>query len=427
MTTLPLAGRSFLLLQGPQSGFFRLLAGKLAEAGAAVRKVHFCGGDVFLWGLDQRDCDWYRGGLYGWVTWIGNVYRMRHVTDICVYGDWRPLHWEAVRLAHVRGIHVWVYEEGYLRSRYSTLEEDGVNGRSRLPRIPSEIHQAATEKKAIPEDVPVSNRMKDKVLKAIWHHVGNFILYPVFHRYRTHRPTCIGVELPGILRRYFTRHRRARRDAARLEAFFSQSEPYFFFPLQLNSDSQIQLYSPYVRMEEAIADVLTSFAEHAPKDARLLIKNHPLDNGLIRYSIFIESFARELGIAERVTYLESGPAERIIEGAVGVVLINSTVGLSALRLGRPVYCLGRSIYSITGLAQSMPLSKLDDFWTNPSAPDSELVADFCKVVRRRASIRGNFYSEGAMTYAAVDSVSRFAAVGASNSNLTDYQEKEVSA
>ena len=55
------------------------------------------------------------------------------VTDLHVFGDWRPLHREAVLLARVRGIRVWAYEEGYLRPDYITMEQGGVNGLSSLP------------------------------------------------------------------------------------------------------------------------------------------------------------------------------------------------------------------------------------------------------------------------------------------------------
>lgn len=294
-----LLGRSFLLLQGPQSGFFRLLASHLRQCGAAVHKVNFCGGDVFLWGIFNKAIN-YHGNLYEWPAWIGSLYRELGITDICVYGDWRPMHWEAVRLARVRGIRVWVFEEGYLRAGFSTLEENGVNGRSSLPTSAHEIHEAAKHLKD-PVAERVDNDIRDKVWKAILHHTGNFFLWPFFRHYRTHRPTNIFFELIGILPRYLTRKKRAKLSEEKLHNFFKSESPYFFFPLQLVSDSQIQLYSPYVRVQEAIADVLASFARSAMPGTRLLIKNHPLDNGLIRYGDFIEGFARELGIEERVT------------------------------------------------------------------------------------------------------------------------------
>lgn len=402
---LPLGDRSFLLLQGPQSGFYRLLAEHLRKAGAVVNKVNFCGGDVFLWGIFNKAIN-YHGNLYEWPAWIGSLYRELGVTDICVYGDWRPLHWEAIRLARVRGIRVWVFEEGYLRAGFSTLEENGVNGRSSLPTSAHEIHEAA---KHLKDPVPprVENDIRDKVWKAILHHTGNFFLWPFFRHYRTHRPTNIFFELLGILPRYLSRKKRNRQSEERLKSFFSSNTPYFFFPLQLVSDSQIQLYSPYVRVQEAIADVLASFARSAMPGTRLLIKNHPLDNGLIKYGEFIDGFAKELGIGDRVTFVEDGNTTQMIAKARGVVLVNSTVGIMALSAGKPVYCLGKSIYNLPGLTQSYPFSTLDDFWRAPQKPAERLYRDFKRVLGQRALIRGNFYTPKAMRYAAADAVRRF--------------------
>lgn len=76
--------------------------------------------------------------------------------------------------------------------------------------------------------------------------------------------------------------------------------PFFLFPLQLDADSQVRRYSPYSGMKEAIACVLTSFAQSAPADTHIIIRNHPLDNGLIDYAGFIASFAAACGISERV-------------------------------------------------------------------------------------------------------------------------------
>ena len=189
--------RRFLLLQGPQSDFFRRLAVALQNAGAMVEKVNFCGGDVFLWGLTNKSYD-YTGTLYEWPEWIGRRFREEGITDLCLYGDWRPLHWEAVQLAHSRGVRVWVFEEGYLRSGFSTLEENGVNGRSTLPVSPAEIHEIAANLPD-PTGKSIENDIRDKVKQAILHHFGNVVLWPKFRHYRTHRPQNIFFELLGII------------------------------------------------------------------------------------------------------------------------------------------------------------------------------------------------------------------------------------
>ena len=114
-------------------------------------------------------------------------------------------------------------------------------------------------------------------------------------------------------------------------------------------------------MKEAIACVLTSFARSAPADTHLIIRNHSLDNGLIDYAGFIASFAAACGISDRVHFIEGGKAHQMMDKSLGVVVLNSTIGISALRQAKPVYCVGTSIYAKPGLAVTgaeMPLERL---------------------------------------------------------------------
>ena len=96
----------------------------------------------------------------------------------------------------------------------------------------------------------------------------------------------------------------------------------------------------------------------------------------------------------------------MIAGSRGVVLINSTVGLMALDQNKPVYCLGRSIYNIEGLTQSLPTTPLDLFWRAPKAPSRTLYRAFKRVLYSQALIHGNFYSPSGIELAVKDTVKR---------------------
>lgn len=169
--------------------------------------------------------------------------------------------------------------------------------------------------------------------------------------------------------------------------------PYFLFPLQLDSDSQVRRYSPFSGMKEAIAHVLTSFAHSAPKSMHLLIRNHPLDNGLINYRRYIRRFSHACGLEGRVHFVESGRAALMMDRSEGMVVLNSTIGISGLQRGIPVYCVGTSIYAVRGLASSQEEQDLDDFWSNPQKPCPETWRHFEKVLKCRTLINGNFYTE----------------------------------
>ncbi len=423
--------RVFLLLQGPQSPFFRRLGDALQRAGAQVIKVNFCGGDVLLWA--RRGALSYRGTENDWPLWVSRLMRERGVTDLLAFGLWRPRHWEAALLARQMGIRVFSLEEGYLRPNYITLEEGGNNGRSLLPHQPEDVSAMAAAAPDPPPPQQADNPLLTRFLYAMGnYHFGNVLFFPKFFHYHTHRPYCVVRELKG----WFVRALKLllggeRRYQRRWKRFDESQTPYFLFPLQLDADSQVRLYSPFSGMREAIGEVIASFARWADPELHLIVKNHPLDNGLIDYRNFVRNFARACGVEKRVHFLDIGlldpfirkiarfcgveryihftehnEAAAMTEKSRGLVVLNSTIGLAALQQGKPVYCVGRSIYAMPGLAQSEPFCQLKHFWANPAAPDLKLLEDFVKVVKTRALANGNFYSREGIAQAVHHSLER---------------------
>ncbi len=379
--------RCFLFLQGPHGPFFRDLGRELSAGGADVLRVNLCGGDVWDWPFGSLN---YRGRTSDWSEWIARLMARHGVTDLLVYGDWRPHHREAVHIARLRGIRVWAFDEGYIRPDWITMEEGGVNGNSHLPHTPGDVRSACCGDMVEPGSVQASNPLRLRQFKAFLYAAFSILGLPFFPFYRTHRPYSHFVELfSGWIPHFFSsRKRTAASEAARKRL---DGADYFLFPLQLDSDSQVRRYSPFSGMKEAIAYVMTSFAQYAPKDTLLVIRNHPLDNGLIRYDRFILSFSRACGIEDRTVFVETGNGREMLRGCRAVVLLNSTMGLSALELGKAVYCVGKAIYAMPGLAENGAQDTLDHFWNDPRLPDKDLLGDFERIVRCRTLVNGNFY------------------------------------
>ena len=395
--------KTHLFLQVPHGPFFRRLGNALREQGDRVIRVNSCGGDVWDWPLAHTKC-FHKKNVF-WGAWIGELMDREEVTDLHVFGDWRPLHREAVLLAKLRGLRVWAYEEGYLRPDYITMESGGVNGLSFLPQTREAM--AALAAKCLKPPVPrkLGNPQVYKTWMAIGHYAGTIFMWPFFRHFQTHRPQSASHEVWGWFLRVLSRSRRKNRSAKELKAAYRSRAPYFLFPLQLDSDSQVRRYSPYSGMKEAIACVLTSFASAASENTHIIIRNHPLDNGLIDYATFIDSFAKACGIRERVHFVEGAKANRMMDKSIGVVVLNSTIGITALRLGKPVYCVGTAIYAMDGLAINSEQMPLDDFWQKKRAPQRDALADFERVLKTHALINGNFYTpEGIDT--AIDGILR---------------------
>ena len=382
--------KTHLFLQGPHGPFFRRLGAALREQGDQVIRVNSCGGDVWDWPLFHTR-SFHKKNVY-WGAWIADLMDKEEVTDLHVFGDWRPLHREAVLLAKLRGLRVWAYEEGYLRPDYITMESGGVNGLSALPQTREDIASLAATCPKPPVPKRLGNPQVYKTWLAIGHYAGTIFMWPFFCHFQTHRPQSASHEVWGWFLRVLSRSRRKKRSAKELKVAYRSHAPYFLFPLQLDSDSQVRRYSPYSGMKEAIACVLTSFASAAPANTHLIIRNHPLDNGLIDYATFIDSFATACGIRERVHFVEGAKANRMMDKSQGVVVLNSTIGLSALRQGKPVYCVGTAIYAMEGLALNHDQMPLDDFWQKARAPQRDALADFERVLKTHALVNGNFYT-----------------------------------
>jgi capsular polysaccharide export protein len=166
--------------------------------------------------------------------------------------------------------------------------------------------------------------------------------------------------------------------------------PYFVFPLQLDCDYQIRSHSPFHGMQPAIEQVLASFAAHAEQDAMLLVKEHPLDNGLINWRKRVATVAAAHGIADRVLYLEVGDIVPLVRDSVGVVTINSTSGTLALAFGVPVITLGQAVYDLHRITFQ---GSLDAFWTEGTPPDADVFDAYRRVLVSRCLVRGGYFSD----------------------------------
>jgi capsular polysaccharide export protein len=167
------------------------------------------------------------------------------------------------------------------------------------------------------------------------------------------------------------------------------ARPYFVLPLQLNSDAQIRDHSRFADMAEVLEFVLRSIALHAPAESRLVIKNHPLDMGLMNYSRIISDLSVRFGLVGRVEFLETGDLQALLSRAAGTVTVNSTVGALALGFACPTIALSDPIYNLPGLTFQ---AGLDDFWNNPPTPDAELYRCFRNTVIHTTQVNGGFYS-----------------------------------
>ncbi|WP_110641235.1 capsular biosynthesis protein [Salinicola sp. CPA57] len=378
--------KHFLLLQGVCSPFFDRLGERLLAAGHSVTKINFTVGDSVYW--RQGNAYAYRGQAKDIPEYLCDIWDRHEITDQVVFGDRRPVHRRAILAARRRGIRNHVFEEGYFRPFWVTLEREGVNAHSLLPRDPEWYREAGKRLPSAGRPLAFPNQFHTRARHDVLYHlagVANPFLYP---HYRNHALVTAPAEYAGFLLRKAREPHWKRRDADRLQALHASRRPFYLLPLQLKSDAQIRYHSDYKSMQEVIGKVAASFAYHAPRDAFLVIKNHPLDMGLAQYARLIKVLTHEYDLGDRLVYLEGGNLETLLKQASGLVTVNSTAGNVSLGFGCPTHTLASPIYDMAGLTHQ---GTLDDFWHNTSAPDAELFRAYRRTVAQTVQINGGFY------------------------------------
>jgi capsular polysaccharide export protein len=303
-----------------------------------------------------------------------------------MFSDCRPYHRQAVRVARRLGIVPLIFELGYLRPNWVTMEHGGVNGSSDFPRD-REIVEKLAPTADIPELAPGPSSVPSLVFWEILLHLANSLGAWRFPRYVRHRTRHPVTELAGWARKGLVWRQRKRQARETLAGLISEGSEFFFYPLQLEHDHQISRHSSFSSIRKAMKLVFSSFAEDAPRHVHLLVKNHPLDNFLIDRQRDTLRLAKRYGIGDRVHYIETGHNPTILEHAKGVVTINSTLGISALVHGLPVFTLGSAIYNLRDLTHSGSLS---DFWSAPQKPDRDLFVKFRRLLIERTQVQGLF-------------------------------------
>ncbi|SHF23161.1 capsular polysaccharide export protein [Ruegeria intermedia] len=383
-------GRVFLFLQGPHGPFFHGLGRMLRAAGATVWRVGFNAGDRAFW-FDKRSYVPYRGTLDAWPQTFADLLETRRVTDIVLYGDVRPVHAVAIRIARVRGLRVHVFEEGYLRPWWVTYERNGSNAHSRLMDLDIATMQRAVELTEGPTPPPPAHwgDMRQHVFYGALYHWFVLFLNHGYRNFRPHRDLAVSQEFRLYFKRLMRMPLHRIRRSLATARIRRGGYPYHLVLLQLAHDSSVRAHSEFSSMCAFLLPVMEGFAKGAPPHHHLVIKEHPLENCREPLARFIRQTARRLGIADRVHHVPGGKLARLLDHAKSAVTINSTAGQQALWRGVPLRVFGRSVYDKPELVSDQPI---EAFFADPRGPNTDAYRTYREFLLATCQIPGGYYS-----------------------------------
>ena len=387
--------RTFLILQGPPSSFFRRMAHKIEAQGARTIKINFNASD-WLYSLGMNAVNFRRSSSV-WSGWIRDFARENQVTDLILYGDCREYHKVAISMLRPMGIVIHVLEEGYVRPAWITYERNGVNGHSRIADM--SLADIDCDKVLSADIEPLSDidgTMWSYLLGGFLYYAATYWTRPLFPFYRSHRPQGALEEAWMWLKRIPflpKNHLEAKRRGVRVAC---GQEPYFLVLLQLAGDFQMRNHSGFQSVSEFIELCIRSFARSARPSEQLVFKSHPLDSNTPFIRKEINIIAKRYGLERRCELIDGGKLAYLAKHARGVVSINSTACQVSIRRGVPTKVLGRAVFNHRSIAAG---GSLEEFFTEPQAPDVETYNLFRQFLLLTVQINGSFYSRAGIELA----------------------------
>ncbi|WP_323007965.1 capsular biosynthesis protein [Pseudorhodobacter sp.] len=382
--------RRFLLLQGPHGPFFRQLGAMLVKSGAQVWRAGFNRGDSAFW-PDTASYIAFKGTAQDWPATVSALIEQKQITDIVLYGDTRPLHAHAVRIAKKAGVQIHVFEEGYLRPHWVTYERGGSNGNSRLMDLT--LTQMQTDLAHCDMDLPdAPARWGDMRQHMFWGALYHWFVLTGFWDYRAYRPhraLTVGQEFLLYCKRLVLLpvHRWDRMLASfRIK---HGGFPYHLVLLQLEHDSSFQMHSPFSTMTEFLDLVMEGFAKGAAPHHHLVFKAHPLEDGRVPVAKELKRLASLHGVTGRVHFVRGGKLAALLNHARSAVTVNSTAAQQVLWRGLPLKVFGAAVYAKPEFVSSQPLNV---FFSHPTRPDSRAYRDYRHYLLETSQVPGGFYS-----------------------------------
>ncbi|WP_432447832.1 capsule biosynthesis protein [Aliiroseovarius marinus] len=382
--------RRFLFLQGPHGPFFSRLGKMLTRAGAEVWRVGFNAGDQVFW----RDRDRFIPFTEPQEVWpdrFAELIDTYDITDIVLYGDTRPIHAQAVKIAQAQGLGVHVFEEGYLRPYWVTYEREGSNGHSRLMQmsVPDMQDTLANAELDIPEAPAHWGDMRHHVFYGALYHWFVMFRNGRYANFKPHRALSVRKEFQLYIQRLVLMPMLALdRIIATLRIKYG-GFPYHLALLQLEHDSSFQKHSPFDSMTDFLALAIEGFKQGAAPHHHLVFKAHPLEDGRVPLRREIRRLAREHGVEGRVHYVRGGKLAKLLDHARSAITVNSTAAQQVLWRGLPLKVFGDAVFAKPEFVSTQPLA---DFFALPTRPDNRAYRDYRHFLLETSQVVGGFYS-----------------------------------
>jgi len=375
-----------LFLMGPIGTFFSRLSNYLEENNVRTYKISF---PLYEYGFPKSRLIKFHQDIYLFKNYLKKILIEKEIKHIFMYGNVLIPHRQAlVLIEELKKEDIYVkshiFELGYLRPNFVTLESNGINYNSSFIKN-REFYLKQDSYKFF----PIAKKHARFRIRKIWktisfinHSFKNYKIVDKEHKLQP-KPIYIWYQIKGFFLKYYFRI-----NEYKIKKKCFVEDKFFIVILQVSTDSQITEGSNIKDNKQFIYKVIKDFAI-ASQNINLVFKHHPRDRGYTNYSNLIEKFSKEFHVHKKVFYIHDLFLSKLFQNpnCKGTVLINSTVGYQSLYHSVPLKSLGITPYNIRGLSDQRDLIS---FFKNPSTVDRLLFNKFYKYILENSQINGNF-------------------------------------
>ena len=289
-----------LFLMGPIGTFFARLSSYLEDNNVRTYKILF---PLHEYGFSKSRIIRYDRDINIFKNFLRETIVNHEIKHIFMYGNVLIPHKQALDLARELNkggidIKTHIFELGYLRPNFVTLENEGINYNSSL--IKSREFYSKQDSYSV---LPLPKKHARLRIRKIWktisfinHSLKNYKIVEKPHKLQP-KPIYIWFQIKGFFLKYFfffTEHK--------LKKNFL-SKKFFLVILQVSTDSQLTEGSDIKDNKKFIYKVIKDFGEANLANCNLVFKHHPRDRGYTNYSKEIKKISKKFGVQKNVFYI----------------------------------------------------------------------------------------------------------------------------
>ena len=168
-------------------------------------------------------------------------------------------------------------------------------------------------------------------------------------------------------------------------------DDYIFIPFQVNIDSQITMFSPWLDNMFSLVDRLLE-VERILGDVmpNIVLKSHPACA-----QCYQDLFDRIREMSNKISVINNVDISVLIRESKAVITINSSVGMEALLMRKKVIVLGKAFYNIEGItlsASSIEELAENIIRVNLWKPNEYLTLSFLDYLKDEYIVKGNWHN-----------------------------------